>query len=463
MLARVIWVLVGLMRLRSMRWDAEMVSELVGVSAEVSGPVTFGFFRPVILVPPEVMEMPEALRESILAHERAHVRRRDWAFALAEEAVLCVLWFHPLVWMLVGQIRLAREQVVDLEAAGAAGSREVYVEALLAVADVRLQPYFAPAPPFLRRRQLAARIHSLVKEIPMSRVRLMSSYALAAVCTLGLGVWITTAFPLRGAPQLQEDISVEGAELIFRPPMGFPMAAQRAGVEGPVALELTLAPNGEVADARVVSGAMELRKAALDAVLKWQFKPGGGVARVVMQMRPKPYQAINQIKVTAVHIADDVPAAIAQTLRARLDRFVGQRMSVEIYEIVKGVDPSLVIRSKIAEDGSETTVEIMKLAPSALNIPGRIRVGAQVQAANRLDNTQPQYPPLARQARIQGTVRFNAAIARDGSVIGIEVVSGHPLLIPAASEAIRQYRYKPTLLNGQPVEVTTQVDVNFSL
>jgi protein TonB len=76
---------------------------------------------------------------------------------------------------------------------------------------------------------------------------------------------------------------------------------------------------------------------------------------------------------------------------------------------------------------------------------------------------EPAYPPLARQARIQGTVRFNIGIGRDGGVVALEVVNGPPMLIPAAAEAVRQYRYKPTLLNGQPVEVSTQVDVNFVL
>jgi periplasmic protein TonB len=70
---------------------------------------------------------------------------------------------------------------------------------------------------------------------------------------------------------------------------------------------------------------------------------------------------------------------------------------------------------------------------------------------------------MAKQARIQGVVRFNAIIARDGTVANLEVLTGHPLLVPAALEAVRQWVYKPTLLNGEPVEVITQIDVNFTL
>jgi protein TonB len=95
--------------------------------------------------------------------------------------------------------------------------------------------------------------------------------------------------------------------------------------------------------------------------------------------------------------------------------------------------------------------------------PSRIRVGGNVQAANISKMVRPTYPPLAKQARIQGTVRFNAIIAKDGTIQNLQVVSGHPLLIPSATDAVRQWIYKPTLLNNEPVEVQTQIDVNFTL
>jgi protein TonB len=95
--------------------------------------------------------------------------------------------------------------------------------------------------------------------------------------------------------------------------------------------------------------------------------------------------------------------------------------------------------------------------------PKRITVGGAVQKARMLRQVQPQYPPLARQARIQGTVKLTAVISKDGSIQELEVINGHPLLIPAAMQAVKQWKYKPTLLNGQAVEVVTQIDVNFTL
>jgi len=76
-----------------------------------------------------------------------------------------------------------------------------------------------------------------------------------------------------------------------------------------------------------------------------------------------------------------------------------------------------------------------------------------------LNRVQPVYPPLARQTRISGTVRLHAIISKDGSIQQLEVISGHPLLQQNALDAVRQWRYQPTLLNGEPVEVDTTIDV----
>jgi protein TonB len=95
--------------------------------------------------------------------------------------------------------------------------------------------------------------------------------------------------------------------------------------------------------------------------------------------------------------------------------------------------------------------------------PGTMRVGATVQAANIISQAKVSYPPLAKAARVQGTVRFEATIGKDGHVENLQLVSGPPLLVQAAMDSVRQWVYKPTLLNGQPISVITTVDVNFTL
>jgi len=93
----------------------------------------------------------------------------------------------------------------------------------------------------------------------------------------------------------------------------------------------------------------------------------------------------------------------------------------------------------------------------------RIRQGGAVTAASLINKVNPSYPPLARQTRISGTVRLHAIIAKNGTVEQLEVLSGHPLLVQSALDAVRQWRYRPTTLNGEPVEVDTTIDVIFSL
>jgi protein TonB len=80
-----------------------------------------------------------------------------------------------------------------------------------------------------------------------------------------------------------------------------------------------------------------------------------------------------------------------------------------------------------------------------------------------IKKVQPNYPPLARHARIQGTVLLQAEISKDGTIENLRLINGHPMLAPAAIEAVKQWRYRPYMLNGEPVAVETQVQVNFTL
>ncbi|HLW80208.1 MAG TPA: energy transducer TonB [Terriglobia bacterium] len=101
--------------------------------------------------------------------------------------------------------------------------------------------------------------------------------------------------------------------------------------------------------------------------------------------------------------------------------------------------------------------------PPKAATPKRIRVGGQVESAKLIFQPKPDYPPLAKMARIQGTVRLEAVISKDGTIQDLKTVSGHPLLVKAALDAVQRWRYQPTLLNGEPVEVVTEIDVNFTL
>jgi protein TonB len=93
----------------------------------------------------------------------------------------------------------------------------------------------------------------------------------------------------------------------------------------------------------------------------------------------------------------------------------------------------------------------------------KLRVSAGVQASKLISQPKPMYPPIAKQARVQGTVVLAATISKSGTIDNLRVVSGHPMLTQSALQAVRQWRYQPTYLNGEPVEVETTINVNFSL
>jgi periplasmic protein TonB len=107
---------------------------------------------------------------------------------------------------------------------------------------------------------------------------------------------------------------------------------------------------------------------------------------------------------------------------------------------------------------SSTPVAVPKVAT-----PQRVRVSQGVSQGLLIKKVQPPYPPLARSARIQGSVILQAEISKDGTIQNLRLISGHPMLAPSAIEAVKQWRYKPYFLNGEPVEVETQITVNFTL
>ena len=95
--------------------------------------------------------------------------------------------------------------------------------------------------------------------------------------------------------------------------------------------------------------------------------------------------------------------------------------------------------------------------------PQRVRISQGVTKGLLVQKIEPQYPSLARAARVQGEVVLSAIIDSNGQITNLQLVSGHPMLVPAAISAVKQWRYKPYLLNGQPVEVETTITVIFSL
>ncbi len=472
------WLALGLTMLRRYRSDARPI-ELTAIedarratrsgarvcqSATIPGPVTFGFWRPLVLLPPAVAALPNEAQFAVVAHEFLHVRRGDWLYAVAEELIIAALWWHPAIWFLVARIRLVREQVIDRAVVQLTASPQPYIQALLTLAKQPSPPSLAPN--FLRRQHLTTRIRILLTEVNMSRTRLVTTYTVITALATATA-WISvTNFPLQAAPQFgQSDSRVTGAEVVLRKNPVYPSLAKQKRIEGTVEIEVSIAENGSAEDARVLSGPQELRRAALEAILQWQFKQGTSRAVVRIDFRltadgaPAP-----KGKLAAVKITDAAPAVI-ETLRARLAHLEGQPLNaLEISEIVRNVAPSLGISFQTDPATNDVTLTVGNPSASFAKGDGpRIRVGGNVQSARLVTKVTPLYPPLAKQSRIQGTVRFNSLIGADGHVRELLLETGHPLLVESAMTAVRQWIYQPTLLNGNPVEVVTSIDVNYTL
>jgi periplasmic protein TonB len=108
-------------------------------------------------------------------------------------------------------------------------------------------------------------------------------------------------------------------------------------------------------------------------------------------------------------------------------------------------------------------VLFLSLLVSAQDAPQRVPVSREVAEELCITRVNPVYPPLARQARIQGVVVLKVFISKTGDVEDVQLVSGHPLLAPAAIEAIKQWKFKPFLSNDEPMDVETTAQVNFRI
>jgi len=172
-----------------------------------------------------------------------------------------------------------------------------------------------------------------------------------------------------------------------------------------------------------------------------------------------PVHVQKQIQTDIVNGALRTPTKIPQKIQMiKEDEAPPAMASAGVVGGVPGGIPGGQMGGVIGGIISSTPVAVPKVAT-----PQRVRVSQGVVSGLKVRDVKPVYPPLARQARIQGTVVLHAVISKDGSIEGLTLVSGHPMLAPAAIDAVKQWKYKPYLLSGEPVEVDTEVQVNFTL
>ncbi|HXF27927.1 MAG TPA: M56 family metallopeptidase, partial [Bryobacteraceae bacterium] len=444
---RLLWILIGFCRLAAYRQRARpeplahlalqerlAVQPEIYISDDVTGPVTFGWLRPTILIPANWRG-----NEAVACHELLHVRRRDWLFTVIEQLILSALWFHPGVWWLVGQIQLAREEAVDRETVRILESREDYLDTLLRVAAVRAGMDLQPGTLFLKRRHLRKRVASLMKEVSMTKFRMSLSAAALVATVVAVGWMGMRALPLMAAPQEGAmdapgvQVDTGGFKLLHRTGVDYPREAN--GITGIVTADLTLNDKGEVTDARVTSGPEELRAAVLASVLHWHFATDTGApstAQVTVRFTNPP--------------PGSVTPAMAHTIGSNKSGTLAHIDTNSLPEPLR----DQVMQALPVHTGQEVTPADLDNTVSALRaIDEHLRMVSMEAGIGKLmisifiPGQEPANPPqLIR-------------VGKDGHVKNIELVSGHPLLVQAAEEAVRNWVYRPTLLNGNLIEVAT--------
>jgi TonB family protein len=471
---RLLWLAFSLSRLRRLRHVGEPANETmihrelqewIGVRCEIRyvphlrQPVTFGILRPVILLPSPLAERGEDIQRAVLSHELFHVRRRDWGWLLIEEAICAVFWFNPAIWWLVSRIHLAREVVVDELAVLATGRRRAYVEALMAFAD---DTSLAPAAAFGSRPQLFNRIVMLSKEAGMSSRRLVFTCA-AALAVIPAGTWHTiAAFPLTASagalqaarhespgPLEQRANRITPENPIPRRTMyeapEYPVEARVANARGSVSVMITLDELGRVAEVRRLA----LSIATPTASVQFSSAKAEDFKRFLINGSPAESDAIR---------------AAGMAMQEAAFRAVEQWR----YDPPAAGPISFPMVVSFALDGEVTASRGRGTAPprvvtGSLSAPGAIRVGGNIKTPVKIRDVRPVYPPLAQSARVSGVVILEVLVGPDGRVHEAQILRSIPLLDAAALDAVKQWLFTPTLLNGVATPVIMTVTVNFTL
>ena len=380
----------------------------VAASTEIASPITLGILRPTLLLPVQLdtTVLSEDL-DAILAHEFAHMRRRDFAKNLLYQLVSLPIAFHPILWLTRSRISETRELICDAMAANAVAGRQRYARSLLRLAtQFAHHPHVAPTPqaigifdarPFknFERRVMNLTHHSI-------ELKGAARYATTALSIALIGGASTAALAFRqqvAAPQPQPTPVPSTIKIEFAP-MDI----------GPSDVKISAAPTGT------------------------------GPSKVVIGVpRPTVGQPAPSIK---IEMADaPTPDPVVKVLTNVVIDPAQTNIHTNVHTDIK---------TNTQTNSQTSTVSTIQVRPGDI-------------AGNRDKFVEPIYPSDAKAAGIQGSVVLDAVIGKDGMISSLKLVSGPPELTKAAWEAVKQWTYKPYLLNGDPIAVETTITVTFAL
>ncbi len=373
-------------------------------------PLVAGLRRPLILLPEDALDWPSERLELVLRHESAHAARFDTLAQFIANIACALYWPLPWVWLASRKLRTEAELACDdgvllsgLRASNYAGHLIDIVRGLSGRERIPQGGI-----PMARLNQLELRLHSLLAHNVNRRAATPRSFIAAAVGALLLLIPVSALH----LPALALDNGISGS---VKDPSGATVPKAR------ITVQFTDSSRREVG--------------YTDDVGEFTLAPlPDGVYNISVA---KPGFALMEIKGIAID---------------------------------KGVSAPLVLVLQPGKVKETMTVSAQGAPPPpppppGATMPKRIKVGGNIQAVKLVSQPKPAYPPECKAAGVQGLVMLRAIIGKDGSVLNLEPVNQlvDRRLVDAAMDAVRQWKYQPTLLNGNPVEIITEVDVNFTL
>jgi TonB family protein len=383
-------------------------------SSSAAVPMTWGTLRPVVLLPEAAGGWPAARLHAVVLHELVHVQRHDLVAQVAAQAACCLYWFHPMVWPAVRQLRKERETACDDAVLSGGVAASDYAGHLLELARGMVQRRsLADAPAMAENGDLEQRVRAVLdrgrNRAPVNR-RLATAVA-ALACLLVLPVALVTLHAQAGSG---------GLAGVVQDPSG------------------ARVPNCEVRIRNLDHKNEEVGNVNAAGEFGFANVPAG---RYAIEVRARGF----------------APGKTESLVVG------GQQNAVVVALTLGQISEAVKVRGAKPANGSMTP-RTQEAIPSG-RAPQRIPVGGNVQPAKLLSQVPPVYPANLKQQGIAGTVMLRAIISKTGEPLNPVVINTtvHPGLAQAALDAVRQWRYQPTLLNGQPVEIVTNIDVTFEL
>jgi TonB family protein len=361
------------------------------------------------------MEWSADRRRAVLSHELAHIARHDWLMQMCAELARGFYWFHPLAWFAAAELRAESERACDDSVLNSGVEASSYANQLVELARTLRNAHrgwsaaLAIARPTNLERRFIAMLnpHQNRRGMPRRAGLLLKG---AAVCLL---------LPIAALRLPRQDLSGKFTGTIFD-------------------ISDAACPNATIVMTNHKAGTVDMTTSDAEGNFVFKALPAGEYEMKVLKPGFKTYLAPQVVLEAGRDLA----------LNAKLQMGVLED-TVDVQVEYRG-QPYAMKASPSTEDTAETK---------------RIRIGGNVEAAKVITKVQPIYPEIAKKRGAQGSVLLHAVVGKDGTPHSLEVLNSQidPDLARSAVEAVNQWRYQPTLLNGEPVEIDTTIVVNFTL